>query len=43
MKMPTIASLLDNTTVSDGKGPFGQQNNTPDRKLFIAQSKYIIF
>ena len=34
---------LDCTTVSAGKGPFWQQNITPDRKSFIIQSKDIIF
>ena len=35
--------LLDSTTVSAGKGPFWQQNITPDRKSFIIQPKHIVF
>ena len=36
-------SLLDCTAASAGKDPFCQQNITQNRKLFITQSKHIIF
>ena len=31
------------TAISAGKGPFFQQNITPNRKLFVNQSKDILF
>ena len=43
MNMSKTGSLFDCTAISAGKGPFWQQNITPDRKLFITQPKYIIF
>ena len=41
--MSKTGKLLDCTAVSARKGPFWQQNITPDRKLFITKSKHIIF
>ena len=40
---PKLEVYVVATAVSAGKGPFCQQNITPDRKLFVTQSKHIIF